>query len=630
MNIPVLRAQSDFTGIQTFIDSSIARKFLLTNFNNNILSANLTSKLNYLSSEGKINYYLKNYYTSSVTKLSRNLFRDFDNVKTGLGYNLNDKFTTYVNYYGMFFSDDKNIQFKGTTSHAFTMSGKYENIINAVSLNSSADAGYKIERQIGELNRGITLSGEFNVENLNLTGFVVNGDMHLGYDDLKPRRNDLVVTNLSFEKELSDGLAKNEFDGTFSRIRKDFYFPADSYTQTQFSVNNNIEKRTETIVKAFDRFDYTISSNVNFYFTLNPYYRDITKINFYIPVITTAAPSIYDAEIQESSVNGDAALRFDLDKLNYQFKLSYDQHDEKHFLRNSDRIGKNFVNSTSDLESSKNNHSGAFKLSSNLYYALSEKNRLELSGSASIFRYDTPSEENTDDRDELNYILYLRHTYDNHRNFLLTNSADLNLYHTVYIFAEKSSNNNWNRILRLTSSNTFTPVDQFKTTNTFSVIANYTVYDFEDLISTVKSYSFRQFNFKDSTVYNFSRYLGADLYSELRLYERGELNWRAFSERPVNYYEDRIINAELNYFFNKFITISGGYRYFEQRRYNYLNGEKIFDTYVRTQGPQAKFRVYLKDNSLVEIISSFDYYSYGNKIPSASNGNLYINVLWNL
>jgi len=43
----------------------------------------------------------------------------------------------------------------------------------------------------------------------------------------------------------------------------------------------------------------------------------------------------------------------------------------------------------------------------------------------------------------------------------------------------------------------------------------------------------------------------------------------------------------------------------------------------------AKLRVDWKGNSRVEIIASYDYYDYNNKQPSASNGNLYINVFWN-
>jgi hypothetical protein len=97
----------------------------------------------------------------------------------------------------------------------------------------------------------------------------------------------------------------------------------------------------------------------------------------------------------------------------------------------------------------------------------------------------------------------------------------------------------------------------------------------------------------------------------------------------VNYFEDKIINAELNYFFNKFISLSGGYRYFEQRRFNYVKGERIFNTSIKTYGPMGKFRVLLNDNSFIEVISSYDFYRYGNTQPSSSNTNLYVNVRWN-
>ncbi len=161
------------------------------------------------------------------------------------------------------------------------------------------------------------------------------------------------------------------------------------------------------------------------------------------------------------------------------------------------------------------------------------------------------------------------------------------------------------------------------------MLANYTSYDFEDLVSSVKSYSFRQFNCKDSTILRFTRAFGMDIYAELKLYERGELNWNAFSERPLNYFEDRIINSELNYFFNKFIIISAGYTYFEQRRYTYNNGSRVFDTFVRTYGPLAKLKIDMIDNSRVEITGSYNYYDYGKLQPSTSSGNLYMNIYWN-
>lgn len=625
----ILFSQSDFTDIQTFIDSNITRNFLYTNFDNSGNAAKYLSRLNYYTTYKKLNFYVKNYYSSSVTKLTENLFRDFDNVKTGVGYNLTDKINISANYNGQFYSDDRSFQLKGSSSNMAYLSSVYDGLYKGAQVYSNINAGYKVEGQLDEINKGPSVSGEFNIFNLNVSDFLVDGRLKLGYESIDPRKKSLVYSNLYFERSFDNNQARNEFDGVFSRIRKDFYFPADINTTKQFGVNNNIEKRIESIFKFFDRFDYSISQHAGIVVTLDPYYRRITKENTYIPIVPTLQPTIYDTDIQEFSISGDAALNLHFDKLDYQAKAYFRERDEKHFLSNPFRINDNFVKSIDDREAAKNNHSSIFKLSSNLFYNINLMNRIELSGSASMFKYDTQSDVNFDDRDEAGFLVYLGHRFNNLKNLVLTTSIDLNLYHTVYIFSEKSSNNNWNRVIRFTSKSFFTPSEQFRNIGTFSVLANYTVYDFEDVVSTVKSYSFRQLNLKDSLIVNFTKHIGTDVYGELKLYERGELNWREFSQRPVNYYEDKIINSELNYFFNKFITLSAGYKYFEQRRFNYINGERVFDTFIRTSGPFAALRIYWKQNSLIEILGSYDYYKYGDDTPSAENSNIYINVLWN-
>lgn len=622
-------AQSDFNDIQTFIDSNITRNFTYTNFENDLLSANLTSKINLNLEHQNLNYYFKNFYSSSITKLNKNFFRDLDNVKTGAGYTLKNGINLSANYLGMFFSDDKTIQLNGTTSNLFYASALYDKPWGDASVYSVLNAGYKLEDQFDEKNRGPSVSGLFSIYNLNIKDYLVDGQLKLGYENLTPRKNDYVISHLYVDKSFTDNLAKNELDAVYSRIRKDFYFPADQLTISQFGVNNNIEIRTENIFKAFDRFDYTISPRVNFYFSLNPYYRSISQENFYLPVTTTTAPSIYDTDIQEFIIASDAALRFNLPKIDLQLKASYSERDEKHILVNQNRINSNFVKTISDQEETKNNHSALFKLTGEAYYNLTLLNRLEFAGSASILKYDTPSDQNFDDRDELNYLVYFAHRYNNLKNLIITNSFDVNLYHTVYILAQKSSNNNWNRVLRFTSRNIFSPGDNFRNVGVFSVLANYTVYDFEDIISTVKSYSFRQLNLKDSVITNFTRHVGADVYGEIKLYERGELNWREFSIRPVNYFEDKIINGELIYFFNNFINCSGGYRFYQQSRFNYIDGARVFDSYIRTFGPFAKLKINWKGNSRLEILGSYDYYRYSDKTPGSSNSSLYVNAVWN-
>ncbi len=622
-------AQTDFTDVQTFIDSNITRNFLYTGFDNTNLSALFNSRMNFYHRHKRYNFYFKNYYSSSVTKLSENLFRDFDNVKTGAGYFITENINISGNYLGQFFSDDKTFQLKGTSSNYFFFSGIYDKTVYGTQLYSTVSAGYKAEKQIGEQNQGPSMSGELSIYNLNISDFFIDGQLKLGYESLDPRKKSLTYARTYFEKSFQDNLARNEFEGVFSRIRKDFYFPADALSKSQFGIENNIEKRTEYIFRAFDRFDYIISDKLSFYLTLNPDFRNVDKENLYIPVSTTANPSIYDTQIQELSFNGDAALQLSSGKLSAQLVTSYKERDEKHFLINKAKISQLFVKQIEEDEETKNNHTSIFKLNSIFIYNINPINRVELSGSASILKYDTQSEINFDDRDELGFIVYAAHRYNNLKNLVLTTSVDLNLYHTVYIFGEKSSNNNWNRVLRFTSKSYFTPSKNVRNTGTFSVLANYTVYDFEDIVSSVQSYSFRQLNLKDSLIVNFTEHIGIDVYGEIKLYERGELNWREFSQRPINYFEDKIINSEVNYFFNKFMICSAGYKFFEQRRYNYVSGERVFDTFVRTLGPFARLRFEWKNNSRIEIIGSYDYYSYGDNTPGSNNSNIYLNANWN-
>lgn len=624
-----LFSQSDFTDIQTFIDSNITRNFINTNFDNNRNNAALISKVNFYKDIGKFDFFLKNYYSSSVTKLNENLYRDFDNIKTGVGYNVNDNLNISGNFLGQFFSDDRTFQLKGSSSNMAYISSLYEALWGGSQVYSVLNAGYKVESQFEELDKGPSFSGDFNIYNLNLSDFLIDGKLKLGYESLDPRKKNMAYTHLYIARPFENNLARNEFDGIFSRIRKDFYFPADQNSKQQFGINSNIEKRVETIFRVYNRFDYTISKNIALVFNLSPNYRRVTKENEYIPVTPTLQPSIYDTDIQELSLSGDIALNFQLKKVDFQVKAYYSERDEKHFLINSSRVTSNFVRIIEENEATKNNHSSIFKLNTNVYYNVNLMNRFEFSGYASVLKYDTQSRINYDDRDELGFLVYFAHRFNNLSNLVLVTSVDLNLYHTVYIFSQRSSNNNWNRVLRFTSKSFFEPGENFRNVGTFSVLANYTVYDFQDVVSSVRSFSFRQVSLKDSMIVKFSKHFGTDIYGEIKFYERGELNWSEFTQRPVNYFEDKIINSELNYFFNKFVTISAGYRFFEQRRYNYIAGERVFENFVRTTGPFAALKVLWKRNSTIEILTSYDYYKYGDENPSTENSNIQINANWN-
>src|SRR5690606_30952532 len=112
-------------------------------------------------------------------------------------------------------------------------------------------------------------------------------------------------------------------------------------------------------------------------------------------------------------------------------------------------------------------------------FNFSPTDKLSFSLLQNKLRYDTPSKDNFDDRDELLSIARLR--YSKMLNPFVETYVNLEgtYNHIVYLFSERSSNNNINRILRLSSGGNYRGKN-VTSVNNFEVSANYTVYDFED------------------------------------------------------------------------------------------------------------------------------------------------------
>jgi hypothetical protein len=159
------------------------------------------------------------------------------------------------------------------------------------------------------------------------------------------------------------------------------------------------------------------------------------------------------------------------------------------------------------------------------------------------------------------------------------------LSHIVYLFSRWSGNNNYNRVLRLAPAVTCRPGEGIVSANVFEVLANYTVYDYEQLVSDVHSFSYRQFGWTDSSSIQFTDRIGLDFFSYLKLYERGQLKWSEFSERTENSFVDKTISSQIRYSPDSRMLFAVGVRYFSQSRFSYATGVKAVDTFIRSFGP---------------------------------------------
>jgi hypothetical protein len=172
-------------------------------------------------------------------------------------------------------------------------------------------------------------------------------------------------------------------------------------------------------------------------------------------------------------------------------------------------------------------------------------------------------------------------------------SLEGNLNHIVYLFGSggaqssfsPSANNYVNRVFRLSPRAVYRPVKEVVSLNIFEVLANYTVYDFEQQGASIPSFSYRQFGWMDSSSIEFTRRIGLDFFSYLKLYERGQFRWSDFSERTENSFVDRTISSQLRFSPEEGILFAIGIRYFSQSRYTFVSGVKTPDSFIRSFGP---------------------------------------------
>jgi hypothetical protein len=200
-----------------------------------------------------------------------------------------------------------------------------------------------------------------------------------------------------------------------------------------------------------------------------------------------------------------------------------------------------------------------------------------------------------------------------------------NLSHLVYLYASQSANNNVNRVLRLSTGANYRGA-RFTSTNNFEVSANYTVYDFEDVASNLRSISFRQFIATDSTQFFITKSFSFIITPYIRLTDQGELDWNEFAENPQRYLQE--IFADPRFGISTDVSFFAiGLRYFSLNTYRYIEGIRVLNSEFLSIGPLFEMLIktpmlFLKLNTWYEFLSD-----YGN--VERQRLNFLLSMNWN-
>jgi hypothetical protein len=571
--------------------------------------------IRYRTSISDLSFFLSERFYSTIIKTGRKFIRDENEFIVVVDKPLAKKIALSLQLSSLSLTDDKFTGINRTSTNSLLVGTKIF-IKDSVQLNMLS--GFKLDNQLNQSDKGLSYVLSLKAGDIKFLTYELLLNASKGEDFITPRRNIIDSVNIKLWRNFAEN-TKSRFEFSLTRNRRDFYFPADKTLGSIYNISNNIEDRDEKTFNGSIFLSYPLLRNL-----LITSFGRIRSRNIFKGIRYKSA-SFYDTNINELIIEGYITSSYKFKFLNLNLNLNYIERSETHLPFKHSLMKEISFNRIKRNVEQKNNKSSRLAISGKMLLKISENTITGTGFLISLLRYDTPSELNYDDRDELLQIfrIFLRTKLS--ESMSLEIPLDISLQHLVYIYAQRSINNNWNRIIKLSPRITYT---SNKLTNKilFFVLANYTVYDFESKVSSVRSFSFRQFNISDSLTLNISEKLDITGMARLILSESGRLKWKEFKEKPFLSINIKDMNLLLTYKFSEKIKFSAGYRYYREMRFTIRNFKRTLESSFITYGPTCRMEIEMSRSSSVYFDGWIEKLIYNQTKQMIPNVNLNLTV----
>lgn len=597
------------------LKSLFSKQFSTYNLNSSLLTNYEFENLRFGVSENFISTIVKS--TNNKNIKDENLFSFFSD------YKMMEKLRIGFSANSSRYTGDKKITLSNSSNTNFLFYSIYNPI---ESFDLIPFGGYAKNNLLGIEDMGYIYGTELNSNDFMLDNFVINGRAKFLNEDISPRKNTdrflLVQIKNDFENQFSNNLSAN-----YSEVRKDLYFDTDSITSQHFNIIKNIQSRIERKTYFGDRIKFLPQNsnfNVDIFGGVSNRLIDRNTRFKYAPAIKQGD---FDYKIEELKIDFASTINYRSKISDVFFRASYSEKEEKYNAKNIQGANQLFFENRQKLEFQKNNKSAITSLASTANFKLSKNDDVGFTIFHRKLVYNTQSELNFDDRDELLSIAQI--SYRRRINYLWNLYAGLegSINKIVYIFAERSSNNNITRVLKLNSGVNYSGTI-VSSSNFAEVSANYTVYDFEDLNPNYKSFSFRQFLIRDSSSVRLSKKTAIRFFGYLKLSEQAELNWNKFTGRPFRTIQEEYYEPKFE-FRNSGLILSAGLRFYSILNFRYGDKyKKQTDSYYKSIGPISEIIYFLNDKIQIKSTGYYEFITNENKI-NRELANLLLSVNWN-
>lgn len=613
-------------------DISDSTSFNINYFKSHALSIGLDKQLNtylftnyfkYGISGENIFAGVKEIFNSTIINASQKNIKDEQNLYFIGGYKFSPVLTAGLTINNISFSDDRYTQINKT---ALVSSLLYLQYNPLKSISFSPYVGISSNQQISQTDKGIVYGSDLSVNSLMISDFELNSQLRFQNEDISPRKNLLRNAAVSLTNLFEDSFT-NTLSASFSEQKKDFYFTADPATALEYSIANNIQSRTETNYVIQNRFrSLPVMYGLSVDLLGSLYWRTIDRNTRYNSS-NSSANSNYDTQINELKIDLTGGMDYRSASFFSSLRFSYSQYEEKHEAKRIEGTDFLVYSDREKVEFKKNNQAETATLSLMTNWFISDTDNIIFSIFHRKLKYDTPSSENYDDRDELLTIGRLGYERKFSPLFKLNVNLEGSLNKIVYIFSERSSNNSIRRFIKFSTAGSFSGYN-FSSMNSAEVSANYTTFDYEYLNPSLRSYSFRQFILKDSSSLKVTNKIKFVINGYIKLSEQGDFSWTSFTERPARYLNEKLIEPKIGYFTSPF-TLLWGIRYFNLSIYNVNSqNERVLNSEYQSIGPISEIKYKISAKIDLNFFGWYEFISGDNTKREVPNVIFKLN--WNI
>jgi hypothetical protein len=465
---------------------------------------------------------LSQNYQGNYLKIQENPFRDDENWL--FNYNKpisNNKFGILFRQNLQFTSDSRNIGI----NKMMRLNGQLG--LNYQDSNLQVEALYgKEDNNLLELkSMGDIYSFNFAFNYMNFESFILRANLFSNFLNLNYDRTNRDIYGLI-------ELQNNQVDSTNYYAK--FKFKNLQNNLLAYSTSTNLlplEQRQESDYDLTIGVKYPLIENLNINFNIS--LSDMNVERFYKWYISDIPYSPFNRNVNQFELMFNSGIDFSYKNFMQSLKVGVSNRTESNLIALKYDAGASSYSQYNQIETQRDNSSSRINILSYSGFKIEENTSISATYNVQLFTYNTPSPINYDDRDEFNSIINFQANHNFSDIFNLKIEFENRRNHLVYIERERSSLNNWNIVYRYSTQLNYS-LPKFSMHPKAEVLANYTVYDYENAYSSLRSISFRLISYYDSVIVKLSDKITSESNLSVKYSERGILYWNDFSESPQN------------------------------------------------------------------------------------------------